>query len=138
MTRHEPKPLPIRTAETSTFFDKAKCGELMLQHCNNCNEFNLSGYRYCPSCFFATEWQPSEGLGRISSFAIVRESSHAGFRNFVPYAVAEVTLSEGPILNLRVVGCEPEDVFIGQRVKVDFVDDESGESTPVWRVLFNR
>ena len=135
MAQHEPRPVPIRTAGTSTFFDKAKCGELMLQRCKKCHEFNLSGHHYCPVCLSATEWRPSQGLGRINSFSIVRESSHAGFSDFLPYAVAEVTLSEGPVLNLRVVGCKPEDIFVGQRVKVDFLHDEPGESTPVWRVL---
>jgi uncharacterized protein len=135
MKPKESRPLPIRTTGTSAFFDGAKNGTLMLQHCQSCRRINLSGHLYCPVCLAATEWRPSEGLGQIASFSIVRESSHAGFKRFLPYAVAEVTLSEGPTLKLRVVGGDPEKLYIGQQVKVDFLDDELGESTPVCKLM---
>ena len=135
MKKREVRPVPIRTEGTSAFFDSAKRGELILQHCRECNRFNLTGYLFCPYCLSATEWCHSEGLGRISSFSIVAESSHPGFKDLLPYAVAEVTLSEGPKLNLRIVGAKPENIFIGQQVNMDFLDEGGRESTPVWRVI---
>ena len=135
MTPQNTRPTPIRTEGTSTFFDAAKNGELLLKHCQECHQFNLTGHRFCPHCFSMTEWCPSKGIGRISSFSIVSESSHAGFKDLVPYTIAEVTLSEGPSLNLRVVGVKPENIFIGQQVKVDFLDSDVGETTPVWRSI---
>ncbi len=135
MKEIEVRPTPIRTAGTATFFDRAKMGELMLQHCQNCQKFNLCGHHYCPACLSANSWKHSEGLGQIVSFSIVRESSHAGFKELRPYAVAEVSLSEGPMLKLRVIGSTPDKIFIGQQARMDFLHDEHGEATPVWRVV---
>ena len=135
MKQSEIRPLLIRTAGTTTFFDGAKRGELMLQHCQKCGQYNLSGYHFCPVCLSTIEWCHSDGSGQINSFSIVYESSHPGFKELLPYAVAEVTLSEGPILSLRVAGAEPGEVTTGQQVKVEFLDDERGESVPVWKVV---
>lgn len=129
------RPTPIRTAGTSIFFDGAKSGKLMLQHCLKCHQFNLSGYQFCPNCFNPTEWITSEGLGRISTFSIVTETSHLGFEELLPYVVAEVTLHEGPTLSLRVVGCNPESVAIGQQVQMGFLNEGASEATPIWNVI---
>jgi uncharacterized OB-fold protein len=134
MPNDESKPVPISTHGTATFFKRAKRGELALQYCMKCNKWNLSGYKYCPFCLSLTEWRQSKGLGRISSFAIVRETSHIGFKSLLPYVIADVKLTEGPELKLRVKGCDPNKIFIGQKVRIDFVHSDSNETTPVWIV----
>ena len=37
-----------------------------------------------------------------------------------PYAIAYVTLKEGPSLQTNIVDCDPEKLKIGQKVKVVF------------------
>jgi uncharacterized protein len=135
MIQSETRPTPIRTAGTSIFFDGAKSGKLMLQRCLECHQFNLTGYQFCSYCLNSTEWIASEGLGRINSFSIVTETSHPGFKELLPYVVAEVTLHEGPNLGLRLVVSNPESISIGQQVQMSFLNEGASEATPIWNVI---
>jgi uncharacterized OB-fold protein len=134
MPRDEKRPTPIRTDGTADFFDAAKRGEFMLQHCGNCDQFSFTGYRYCPNCYAKTEWRHSDGIATVKSFAVVTESSHDGFKKLLPYAVATAVLGEGPTLSLRYDG-EAGNIAIGQNVKVAFQDNGPDEATPVWVAL---
>ena len=46
----------------------------------------------------------------------------------MPYVVAYVELAEGPRVLTNVVGCEPDQVFIGQPVRVVFSDTGDGSA----------
>jgi len=131
MASDEKRPTPIRTDGTADFFEAAKHGEFMLQHCGKCDQFSFTGYKYCPNCYATTEWRHSEGIAIVKSFAIVTESGHIGFRSLLPYAVAKAVLDDGPTLSLRYDG-DVGNIAIGQKVKVAFADSESNEATPVW------
>ena len=131
MANDEKRPTPIRTDGTADFFDAAKRGEFMLQHCGNCDQFSFTGYKYCPNCYSKTEWRHSDGTATIKSLAIVTESSLGGFRNLLPYAVAAAVLDDGPTISLRYEG-EVEKISIGQKVKIAFEDGNTAEATPVW------
>jgi len=132
MSQTASKPVPIRTQGTEAFFDGAKRGQLMIQYCPACERYNLCGHYYCPYCLSPSEWRPSDGVGSVSSFVIVRHCTHPGFRDELPYAVAEVKLEEGPSLSLRVVGKDAIDIRIDQMLKIDFLDTGQSEITPVW------
>jgi uncharacterized OB-fold protein len=56
----------------------------------------------------------------------------ANYAEPVPYIVAVVELEEGPRLTTRLVGLNPDDPFIGMRVRVDF-EERDGRSLPVFR-----
>ncbi len=135
MSQTESKPSPIRTEGTAAFFEGAKSGQLMIQFCSSCEGYNIYGHHFCPYCFSPTEWRPSVGLGKVRSFSIVHLCSHSGFKNELPYAVAEVELQEGPSLSLRVIGKDAIDIRIGQTLRVEFPDDGRNEMTPVWSTL---
>jgi hypothetical protein len=48
----------------------------------------------------------------------------------VPYAIAYVTLAEGPTMMTNIVDCDLEAVKIGQKVKVVFKPSEGGPPVP--------
>ncbi|MDH3581638.1 MAG: OB-fold domain-containing protein [Hyphomicrobiales bacterium] len=135
MNQTERKPSPIRTEGTDVFFDGLNRGQLMIQFCRNCEQYNISGHHFCPCCFAQTQWRPSEGLGKVVSYSIVHLCTHTGFKSELPFAVAEVALREGPSLSLRVIGEDANNIRIGQELKVEILDDGRNEATPVWTTL---
>jgi uncharacterized OB-fold protein len=67
------------------------------------------------------------GEGTVCTRTIVRQAYVEPFKSMVPYVVALIGLDEGPRIMSNVVGCGPEDVKIGARVRVLFepVSDEA-------------
>jgi hypothetical protein len=75
----------------------------------------------CPHCL-STDWafEPSTGRGTVYSYTVVHRPPQPGFDP--PYVLAIVDLDEGWSMLTNVVGVEPGDVRIGQRVAVRFED----------------
>jgi uncharacterized OB-fold protein len=48
----------------------------------------------------------------------------------VPYAIAYVTLAEGPTMMTNIVDCDLNAIKIGQKVKVVFKPSEGGPPVP--------
>lgn len=71
------------------------------------------------------------GLGTVATCTVNHQAWRPGLT--VPYSVAIVELDEQPGLRLttNIVGCDPQAVYIGQRVRVQFEQQED-----VWIPLF--
>lgn len=52
----------------------------------------------------------------------------------MPYVVALVDLEEGARMLTNIVGCAPEDVRIGHKVEVDYLELASDMAVPVFRL----
>ncbi len=78
----------------------------------------------------AVTWTEASGHGTIYSYSVVYRGSGA-FREAMPFVVAYVELTEGPRVLTNIVGCEPDEVSIGQRVRVVFFD--TGEGCALYR-----
>jgi enoyl-CoA hydratase len=125
------KPLPTPSALTKPFWDAARRGELLVQHCGSCGHFQHPPRPQCEVCWGADlEWHRCSGKGTVYSCTVAYRPTTPGFGTEVPYAVAIVELDEGPRLTTNVVGCPPGEVRIGQRVEVLF-DRVSPEITLV-------
>ena len=72
----------------------------------------------------------SLGRGTVYSFSVVHRGP-GPFSAAVPFVVAYVELAEGPRVLTNIVGCEPEEVHIGQPVSVVFCD--TGEGSALYR-----
>ncbi|MBW2424429.1 MAG: Zn-ribbon domain-containing OB-fold protein [Deltaproteobacteria bacterium] len=115
--------------ETRGYWEGAGRGELVLQRCGDCGVVQHRPRGLCVSCLSdAIEHFVASGLGRVYTFSIVRQNQMPAFREAVPYVIAYVQTDEGPQILSNVVGCDPESVEIGMRVKADFVrtGDELG------------
>jgi uncharacterized OB-fold protein len=115
--------------ETRGYWEGAGRGELVLQRCGDCGVVQHRPRGLCVSCLSdAIEHFVASGLGRVHTFSIVRQNQMPAFREAVPYVVAYVETDEGPQILSNIVGCDPESVEIGMRVKADFVrtGDELG------------
>ena len=117
------KPLPHPTPETVEFWKATKERRLLLKKCSDCGHFFFYPRILCPDCLSTNvEWVPSKGTGTVHTFTIVHRAPSKGFEKDCPFAFALIELEEGPRMISNVVGCKPETVLIGMKVKVIFED----------------
>ncbi len=71
------------------------------------------------------EWKDASGQGTIYSFSVMKRAE-------VPYAIAYVTLAEGPTMMTNIVDCDLDTIRIGQKVTLRFVPTEGGPPMPMF------
>ena len=130
------KPIPVPTRETRPYWDGCKQHELRIQQCAACGHSQFYPRLYCTACMSErVEWVKASGRGTVLSFTIVYRPVTQAFAAEVPYVVALITLDEGPQLMSNVVGCAPEQVYIGMPVEVTFEDWTEEISVPKFKPL---
>lgn len=121
-----PIPSPIPSIETRPFWEAASRRSLVLKRCNACGEAHHYPRKICPFCLSDdTGWIEASGLGVIHSFTVMRRAP-------VPFAMAYVTLDEGPSLLTNIVDCEFDKLAIGQKVRVTFKESTTGALVPMF------
>ncbi|MDA8249177.1 MAG: OB-fold domain-containing protein [Rhodospirillales bacterium] len=119
-------PAPPVTPESAPFFAAAAAGKFLIGRCTQCGRAHWYPRALCPFCFGATEWQEASGRGAIYSFSVMR-------RVTPPYAIAYVTLDEGPTMMTNLVDCDFDGLRIGGRVQLVFKPSEGGPPVPCFR-----
>jgi uncharacterized OB-fold protein len=103
--------------ETAPFWEATAEGRLVLSRCLRCHATIWYPRAVCPECgSLDTEWYEASGRGTVYSFTVNRQRSYFA----EPYVVAYVELDEGPRIMTNIVDVDPEDVAIGQPVRVVF------------------
>ena len=124
---------------TEPFWEGAQRGELRYQRCLACEDVVFYPRRHCPACGAnELEWLVSKGEGEVYTFTVVRQNRMPGFIDLGAYAVAYVDLDEGFRMMSGIVGVEnpTTDIAIGQRVRVEFEEQEEGEyPIPLFRPI---
>jgi uncharacterized OB-fold protein len=131
--------LPSLDALNRDFFT---AGVLTLQQCKHCKHIQHPPDEVCELCQgFELGGFASAGDGRIESVAVVTQAVHPMLADRVPYAIVLVSVADAPgiLLAGNVVGKLPDDVRIGDRVRVvfeDATDPRSGEllKIPQWQI----
>ncbi len=114
------KPVPVPDEISAPFFDGAREGRLMLQHCTACDRWSFPVRERCPHCFAARlEWRQASGRGSLYTFTIMHQVMNPGFASAVPYNVAQVDLVEGVRMTSNVVGIGNEMLRIGMPLQAD-------------------
>lgn len=136
------KPLPVVIDIDKEFWEGAQNNKLLLQKCLDCNRFQFFPRPVCVSCFGTNlNWEETKGVGTVYTFTLVRWSPIPLFMKQIqdtgkPYVLATIDLDEGARIISRIIGCEPEEVKEGMRVKVTFVElDGSGFKVPYFQPL---
>lgn len=124
--------LPQLDADTRPFWTHGEHGELVMPRCGDCGYVVHPPGPVCPRCLSRSlAYTPLSGRGRVHSFTL----NHRVWNPTMPtpYVVVLVELDEQPGLRLmsNVVGCDPEAVRIGMRVRVVFEAHDD-----VWVPLF--
>jgi uncharacterized protein len=113
-------PAPPTNPETQAFWDAAAHGELLVKRCTACGEAHWYPRAICPFCGSdRTEWKEASGRGTIYSYSVFRRAP-------IPYAIAYVTLAEGPTMMTNIVDGDLDAIRIGQAVRVTFKPTENG------------
>ena len=122
---------------TAPYWDGAKRHELRYQTCNECAEVVFYPRAHCTSCGSGDlAWQTSKGTGTVYTYSVIRQTRNPAFKDLGALAVAYVDLDEGFRMLTNVVGVDDptKDVHCGQRVQVEFEEQDSGEyPIPVFR-----
>ena len=122
-----PRPVPEASPYGEPFWAAAVDGRLVIQRCPRCDRLQHFPRPWCTACLNdAMEYVEASGRGTVYSFTVVRRNPNPAFAARVPYVLALVDLDEGVRVMSNVVGCAPEAVSVGQRVRVCFeVIDET-------------
>lgn len=125
--------LVMRDATTAPFFDGTARGEFLLRRCVVCGTYSQPQAEQCSSCDSQNlTWEPSTGSARVVTWAVVHSKPRDGVSDVEVVAVGE--LDEGPWWWAQILDVEPNEVFLGMRVKIDFeVANGSDEYVPVFR-----
>ncbi len=119
------------------FWEGVKERELRYQTCARCEQVVWEPRMHCPSCGSSDlAWKISGGEGTVYTFSVVRQNRMPGFVELGAYSVAYIDLDEGFRMMSSVVGVDDatRDIHIGQRVRVDFEEQDEGEyPIPVFR-----
>lgn len=104
--------------DTAPFWEGVKAGRLRLQYCTESGRFQ----HYPRPVSLQTgrrtlAWRDVSGNGQIYAFTVVRIQG-PGLEGRLPLCVATVELDEGVRIIANVLGCRPEDLAIGKRVKL--------------------
>jgi uncharacterized OB-fold protein len=125
--------------DTQHYWEGVKAGELRYQTCNTCGTVNFYPSAHCQSCGSdQLTWKASKGEGTVYTYSVVRQNRIPGFVELGAYAVAYVDLDEGfrMLTNVVVDGDPTQLVKIGQRVKVEYEKQDSGDyPIPVFRPI---
>lgn len=115
------RPLPTPDAATAPYWTAAREQRLVIPRCLDCGRHHFYPRSLCPHCASPRiAWTECSGRGSVYSFTVVHRAPSPAFAAEVPYAVAIVELAEGPHLMSSIVGCEPDAVRIGMKVRVGF------------------
>jgi uncharacterized protein len=133
------KPLPSVDDDSREQWDGFKDRKFLLYRCKNCAAW------YWPKAFCRNhdnepffgnlEWTEASGRGKVFAFNIHRQAMHPAFEQEVPYVYALIELEEGPMFGSNVVGCAPEDVYIGMPVEVTYEDITPEYTLPKFRPI---
>ena len=125
-----PEPTPSRWSQP--YWDGLRRGELLFQRCADCGGITFNPAPACAHCLSdRLEWEASAGTGAIYSWTVVWRPQTPAFR--VPYATAIVDVDEGFQMLANVIGCEPDDVRVGLRVRVEFHPVSERTTLPYFR-----
>jgi len=134
MSQTAMKPAPIPDEISQPFFDGARAGKLMLQHCTACGGWSFPVRERCPHCFAAKlEWKAASGEGTLYTFAIMHQAMQPGFASSVPYNVSQIDLAEGVRMVSNVIGIDNKDLRIGMKLTAIFEDTGNGVFIPKFR-----
>jgi uncharacterized protein len=116
---------PDTNPETKPFWDGCAAGKFLIRRCTACKKAHWYPRSLCPFCFSDCEWVEGSGKGSIYTLSIMTRAE-------VPYAIAYVTLEEGPSMMTNIVDCDFAALKIGQNVKLKFVPSEGGPPIPMF------
>ena len=128
------KPLPTIVGETRPYWEACRRGQLVIQHCASCGEYQFYPRGICAHCWSAdVKWVEASGRGTVWTYTVTYQNRTPGFAEEVPYVLALVELAEGVKLFTNIVDCPPQEVRIGMPVEVTFLRANDRVTVPYFK-----
>ncbi|WP_210717207.1 Zn-ribbon domain-containing OB-fold protein [Amycolatopsis acididurans] len=129
------RPVPVPDERSRPFWDAAARHELTVARCSACRRYAIPPDLSCPHCGSTDPgfvFEPVSGIGRVRSWAVVRQSFLSGFT--VPYLLVDVELPEQAELRMigRLLDGPDAPVRPDSPVRVAFEDIAPGISVPAF------
>ena len=125
-------PVPRPSELSRPHWEGCKNGKLLVQQCQSCGGYVFTPEVACTHCLGdQLHWVASSGRGTVYSYTVVYRPQRPEFAT--PYVAAIIELSEGWHMLSNIVCCEPEEVFIGMAVQVEFVSRGTDVVLPMFR-----
>lgn len=135
-TSETPRPMPVATDATRPFWDAAREHRLLIQHCDSCGKPQFFPRAFCRHCLSEDlSWTECSGGATIYTFTVSHRAANAHMADKTPYVVAMVTLDEGVRMMANIVDSAPEEVRIGARVSVQWLDAPEQPTLPQFKVV---
>lgn len=120
--------------ESQTFWEGVHDHKLLLQHCDDCNQYIFYPRIICPHCFSdQLTWQETSGQGSIHSFTVVHKAPPQ-FQNETPFVVGIIELEEGVRMMSRIIG-DPNEIAIDKKVSVVYEQINEEVTLPYFKVV---
>ena len=119
------RPQPYVMPEAEFYWVSGADGTLRIQHCDDCDSLVHPPKPVCHYCRSANQSVAEvSGKGTVVGCTVNHQQWLPSFTP--PYVVASVALAEDPrvYLTTNIVGCEPDDVYVGMPVEVEFEEDD--------------
>ncbi len=117
------RPIPVPSALTQPFWDGAKEGRILFQHCQTCGNWQPPPAPTCTNCVGVDlKFEPVEGRGTIYSYTIGFHGGDHRFAAAIPYAsiVVELDGAKGVLMAGNLLGVPSTEAHVGRRVEVIF------------------
>ena len=106
--------VPVADIALEPYWEAARNGSLLLKKCDDCAKVHYYPRPICPFCMGSnTSWIEASGDGTIYSWSVERRAAE-------PFAIAFVSLPEGPTMLSAIVNADLDALAIGQKVKLGF------------------
>jgi uncharacterized OB-fold protein len=125
MAAELPDAVPPGDADSKPFWASCARHAMELQRCEACAAFRYPPRSVCPRCLDdRAVWVPVRGTGTVYvQLAVYPRGKGASPE---PFSLTIVELDEGVRMWSNVVGCAPDDVRIGDRVRITYQDVTDG------------
>lgn len=124
---------PVAESYEEGFWNAIKEKRLVFQRCGDCGEWLHPPRPLCHKCkSFNLKWEKSSGKGRIYSYVVFTKEVNPLYR--VPYEVVLVEMDDEKVRIIsNMVDVDPEEIYIGMPVEVQFVKINEEWSLPWFR-----
>ncbi|ABZ76669.1 protein of unknown function DUF35 [Shewanella halifaxensis HAW-EB4] len=128
------RPKPGISDDNRFFWDGCNEHELRIQHCTACDKLQHPPAPICMHCqSFELDHKVVSGKGEIFSFVVMHYPEVPPFEH--PNPIGLIELDEGVRLTAGLVGLEPEEVVIGQKVEVEFTTYDGDLTLPMFKLV---
>ncbi|MGN6691064.1 MAG: Zn-ribbon domain-containing OB-fold protein [Sphingopyxis sp.] len=119
------RPLPELTPENTAFWTGGAEGKLKIAFCDDCRHAIHPPQLVCPECWSeSVAFNAVPGTGTVYSYTVNHQQWMPDMP--VPFALAVVDVDGAPGVRVtaEVVNADPENIVIGQKMKVSFVNSD--------------